>query len=283
MKKIISLTLVMVMLLFVLTGCVKVDYEVQLNKNGSADVAFIYAFEKEALEQMGAKPEDATKEMESQSEKNGFKLESFTDDKYVGFKASKHIDKAEDVSLQEAFGEGYVKDSENNKIKVEKNGSKTVYSQNAEIDLSGLNGMEKAITMKYTVKLPVKAKTNNAQEVSKDGKTLTWNLKAGEVTKVEFTASSGGINTTVIVIAVVAVLVVAGIICVVAKGSKKETAETKTEKEEEKSVTEEIKEEEPVAEETVVEEAKNETEEEVEVEEEEPKAEEPETEKKDEE
>ena len=256
MKKIISLVLVMAMLLFVLTGCVKINYEVTLNENGSADVAFVYAFDKATLESMGASSEDMSKSMEEQSEENGFKIEAYSDEKSDGFRATKHIDNVADVSLQEAFGEENVKDSDANKIKIEKKGSKTVFSQNAEIDLSEMDeSYASMLEMKYTVKLPVKADKNNAQEVSKDGKTLTWTLKAGEVNKVEFTATKGS-NNLVIILAVVAALVVLGIVCVAVKGAKKDDKEEKEEPAEEPVV------EEPEAEDEEIDEAEAEDEEE---------------------
>ena len=53
MKKVLSLILIMILALIVLTGCVDVNYEVTLNKDGTADIAYIYGFEKASLEQLG--------------------------------------------------------------------------------------------------------------------------------------------------------------------------------------------------------------------------------------
>ena len=41
MKKVLGLIIVTTVLLLALTGCVKVNYEITLNKDGTADVSYI--------------------------------------------------------------------------------------------------------------------------------------------------------------------------------------------------------------------------------------------------
>ena len=243
MKKVLSLMAIFAMLLFVLTGCVNINYEVSLNADGSADIAYVYAFEKATLEQLGTNAESMTSDMKEKSEESGFTIESYEDDTMAGFKASKHIDNAADASLEEAFGSENVKDTDENRIKIEKKGGKTTFSQNANIDLTEMDSSTASyVTMKYTVKLPVKAKTNNAAEVSKDGKTLTWNLVSGEENKVEFTAVKGGLKILpiIIVVAVIAAGCAAFFIVKASKGNKpaeakKETPAKEAKKEEPKA------------------------------------------------
>lgn len=233
MKKVLSLMAIIAMLLFILTGCVNVNYEVTLNEDGSADVAFVYAFDKETLEQMGTTSESMTEDMQEQSQESGYKIETYSDDKMEGFKAIKHLDNASSLSLSEVFGEENVKDTDENKISIEKKGSKVIFSQNAEIDLTSMDeSTASVVTMKYTIKLPVKAGENNANEVSEDGKTLTWNLTAGQVNKVEFKAEKGGINIIPIIV-VVAVIVVACIVFVIIKVVKKDKKEEPVEEKKE--------------------------------------------------
>ena len=172
-----------------------------------------------------------TADMKESAEESEYTIESYSDDEIAGFKASKHIDDLSKISLVEAFGEENVKDSEENQIKIEKNGSRITYSQNAKIDLTSMDeSTASLVAMKYTVKLPVASKDNNADEVSNDGKTLTWNLKAGEIKEVNFKTAneSGNKIIIIIVIIVVALIVVSCIvfICVkLAKKSKKEETE----------------------------------------------------------
>ena len=250
MKKVLSLMAIFAMLLFVLTGCVNINYEVSLNTDGSADIAYVYAFEKATLEQMGTSSESMTKDMQEKSQESGYTIESYEDDTMAGFKASKHLDNVADASLAEAFGTENVKDTDENKIVIEKKGGKTLFSQNANIDLTGMDSSTASyVTMKYTVKLPVKAKTSNATEVSKDGKTLTWELKSGEENRVEFTAVKGGLKILPIII-VVAVIAIACAAFFVIKGAKKDKpAEVKKEAPAKEEKKEEPKKEAPAKEE----------------------------------
>ena len=221
MKKLLSLISVMAILLVALTGCVSVNYEVTLNEDGTADVAYIYGFEKEMLEQLETSAEEMTSDMRENAEVSEYEIETYSDDKIEGFKAKKHIENLADISLEDAFGTENVKDSEENQIKIEKKAFKTVYSQKANIDLSAMDDSTASmVTMKYVIKLPVKAGDNNASEVSEDGKTLTWNLKAGEVNEINFQASGNSLVMIILIIAVVVIVAVAVILIFLKKSQK---------------------------------------------------------------
>ncbi len=223
MKKVLSLISIMAILLIALTGCVSVNYEVTLNKDGTADVAYIYGFEKETLQQLGTSAEDMTSDMQKNAETNAYEIETYSDDKIEGFKAKKHIENLSEISLEDAFGSENVKDSEENQIKIEKKGSKTLYSQKASIDLSGMDeSTASMVTMKYVIKLPVKVGENNASEVSEDGKTLTWNLKAGEVNEINFEAGGNSSSLITIIIVIAIAVVIAIVIVIIAILSKKQ-------------------------------------------------------------
>lgn len=234
MKKVLSLIAVMAILLVALTGCVSVNYEVTLNKDGTADVAYIYGFEKEMLEQLGASAEDMTSDMKANAETSNYQIEAYSDDKVEGFKAKKHIENLSELSLEDAFGSENVKDSEENQIKIEKKGSKTVYSQNASIDLSGMDeSTESMVTMKYIIKLPVKVGENNASEVSEDGKTLTWNLKAGETNEISFEAESNYLTTIIMISIAILLVIIILIVVFLNKGKKNKKSDELVDKEEE--------------------------------------------------
>ena len=49
MKKRIGLIIMLIVILVALTGCVNVDYEVEVNKNGSGEISYIFGFSKETL------------------------------------------------------------------------------------------------------------------------------------------------------------------------------------------------------------------------------------------
>ena len=225
MKKTIGIIAMLLVTLVMLTGCVNINYEVDVNKNGSGEISYIYAFSKESLKSLQVSAEDMVSSMKEQAEKSEYKTEVYEDDEYSVFKASKHVNNLEtEFSFQEAFGEDYVKENENNKengIKITNNLFKTKVSQNAEIDLTSMKDITSVVTMKYTVKLPVKIKSNNATEVN--GKTLTWNLVGGEVNKIEFTASSINVLPVLVIIIVV---IGAAVVCYFVFFNKKNNKET---------------------------------------------------------
>lgn len=236
MKKVLKLFVLLAVMLIILTGCVDVNYEVTINSDGTADVAYIYGFEKEYLEEMETTAEEMTQDMQQNAEISDYTVETYSNDEVEGFKATKHVTDLSQISLEEAFGAEYVSDSEENQIKVEKKGSKTVYSQKADIDLTSMDkSMASMVTMKYTIKLPQKAGNNNASEVSKDGKTLIWNLKAGEINKIEFEATESGTMDKIIKIVAIALVSLVGvavvvilIITIVKKTKKKNSDESQT-------------------------------------------------------
>lgn len=246
MKKVLSLVTIMVILLIMLTGCVNVNYEVTLNKDGTADIAYVYGFQKEFLEQMETTAEDMTSDMKESAEASEYEIETYSDDEVEGFKAKKHVENLSDISLEEAFGSENVTDSEENQFKVEKKGLKTVYSQNAKIDLSNMDETTTSVvTMKYTVNLPVKVGKNNASEVSEDGRKLTWNLTAGEVNEINFEASS---SNPILISAIIAILIVIVVIVVAlaikrSKKNKEKTVEIETKEQNNEKVSEEKQEE----------------------------------------
>lgn len=219
MKKTIKLIMILMLVLIVLTGCVNINYEVKVNKDGSGDISYVYGFSKETLNSLQMTAEDMVASMKEQAEESKYTVETYEDDEISGFIAKKHIeDLSVGMSMQEAFGEEYVKDEKDNGINIQKNLFTIKYYQNAQIDLTSMSELGESIKMTYKVKLPAKAKTNNATEVK--NKELTWNLKAGEVNEIEFTATR--INILPIILIIIIVIAIAILILFILK-KKKET------------------------------------------------------------
>lgn len=208
MKKTIGLIILLILMLIMLTGCAQLNYEVEINKDGSGEISYVFGLSKNINSLVSS--EDAIEEFREQAQEENYQVEAYEDENISGFKASKHIKSLnEEFSLQEAFPD-YVTDTEENGIKVEKKLFKNKYSQTAELDLSKV--ATNYITMTYQIKLPTKVLQTNANEISEDGKTLKWNLTSGEVNKIEFTAEEINILPIILIIVVVVVAVVALII-----------------------------------------------------------------------
>lgn len=86
-----------------------------------------------------------------------------------------------------------------------------------ELSSSGYMSTGDMFKAELTISLPNKAISNNASEVSKDGKTLTWDLvnKSGDI-ELKFNLSKSS-NTIIYVVAGVACVVVAGALIVLTK------------------------------------------------------------------
>lgn len=217
MKKTIGLIIMLIVMLVSLTGCAQVNYEVEINKDGSGEITYVYGVSKEKIGNATDIVEQFVETMKEQAKEGGYTVEIYENDEISGFKANKYVtDLTTDFSLEEAFGEEYIKDTENNGIKIEKDTFTTKYSQSAELDLTNLSQEEKELTMTYQIKLPHKVKTTNADEISEDGKTLKWKLTGGEVNKIEFEAQEINVQPIAIIIVVIAVAA-AAIIYVILK------------------------------------------------------------------
>lgn len=149
MNKTIKLIIMLVIMIVALTGCVSVDYQVTINEDGSGNITYIYGFEKSKIESLGMTVDELVENLKTEAMNNQYEVEKYENDTIGGFKASKNVkDITTEVSLEEAFGEEYVKGSEENQIKivnedVKRNFSQTRYSQKAEVDLTRNGRYEK--------------------------------------------------------------------------------------------------------------------------------------------
>lgn len=237
--KSITLVAFFILLLFVLTGCANVNYEIKLEKDGSGDVSYIMGYDKSFLSSMQVSIEDLQNddsfdEMKQEATKTGYTVEAYEDDNTYGFKAFKHVN-----NIQNEFSIEPGSDKDDG-IKYEKTLLKTKYSQDAAVDLADVTGSaEDAITkavlgqmkITYKVVLPFKAGDNNATLVSEDGKTLEWTLKVGQTNEIKFVAEEDRTVYLVAGIAVIVLIIVLSTIVVMAnkkKGKKQEVKTTKT-------------------------------------------------------
>lgn len=266
-------------LVFLMTGCVRYNMEMEVKDDKSVDLKLIYAIDYSFMDQMGnMEMEDETATEESEEvpeietnveesepeinleepteegsnegvsaddykylEEKGFKVEEYKEEKdgkkFAGVMLTKNYKSIDDITkdaektinVNEILGE---KDKfDDSQFYSKKN---NVYKASLLFDFSqegseGTEGMDmssmtNSFELKYIIKLPVKAKTNNATEVSEDGKTLTWNLKYGEKNLVEysFALSNGlfGLDSSMVMyigIGLCALIVIAVVVIILSK------------------------------------------------------------------
>lgn len=249
MKKILSLASLLIIMVIILSGCVSVDYQVTVNRDGSGKISYVYGVSKQFLEQLGIGEEDRATTIEEMikvykenAETNNFTIEEYSDDTVEGFKATKETENiAGEVSLEGLFGGTYVKSVENNNINIKKDFIYTMYSQKTSMDLSNMANMGiTGIELKYTVNLPAKAGNNNATETSNSGKTLTWKLEPGEMINIEFEAKEVRAIIYICIVGIVLIIIIA--IVIIIRSNKKRKAKKDVDKDIEEAEKKDVEE-----------------------------------------
>ena len=220
-----ALIVILGIILFTLTGCANVNYDIKLNKDGSGDITYVIGYDKSFLASIGVETsslenDNSFSEMEEQAKQNGYTIEKYEDDNTYGFKATKPANNIqEEFDLNDEAGSN---NAETSKIMYEKTLLKTRYYQDSKVDLTDiLSDNEEAAMLKavmsqmkvsYRITLPFRVGSNNATIVSEDGKTIEWTLKVGEVNEIKFEASQDygmyallGLAVVLVIVAVVSV------------------------------------------------------------------------------
>ena len=236
---------------FALTGCVKLTDTVTINADKSMDFAMDYGLSKEAYEQLkDLETSDdsslSTLDSDDASTPEGWSVEHYENDDYIGAKATRHFSNIDDISvtegtLEEWYGLDFAKvcgsnDSDGTSSLDELSNSKYFYYDSAnkvyhfkvdvssitQVDISNeqeaLNEWGMGIVydeLSVTLALPTTAIDSNATSVSSDGKTLTWTYDAenagfGGPSALEASFSMEGVSpiSTPVIIAIVAFVVI---------------------------------------------------------------------------
>ncbi len=215
-KKAAAMALSLCLLLALLTGCMKIELDINVKSNGKADLCLLYAMADSAMDAGGdasLMPEDI-----EEYEKEGWTAEEYSQDGYTGV-----VLKKSDVDLSETEvmegAEGSIRKEGSTYIVDFEPVSKEDQADFAET-ASWLKTMGGSFVVRVT--LPVKPVSHNATSVSEDGKTLEWDVLSMDVTQpihVEFKTSNPAL---IIGIAAAAAVVIALIF--VAMKSRKQPA-----------------------------------------------------------
>ena len=232
MKKLLSI-LGMVLVTFLLTGCVKFKYDMKVGLFKNVNISLLYAIDKSIF----GDTELMDDEQIYQIEDHGFKVEEYKEGNYEGFKITKKIGSIDKVSSENDTSyslSGFLEDDNDSSIlfKVEKGLFKNKYIAKFIFDSSDsslnstLNEEEeenndyyeddydlddgwftsdnddsidmdndfsemedqiaKSLDLSFTVKLPYKSISSNAESVSKNGKELSWKLSNNGTNNIEF-------------------------------------------------------------------------------------------------
>ncbi|MBA4603422.1 LppM family (lipo)protein [Thermoactinomyces mirandus] len=213
MKRKLLLTLVLC-IVFVLSGCMKADFNVKVNEDGSVDLNHVIAVQNEMLSLMEGENPIQKQEFETM----GYKAEDYRENGYTGVRVSKHFKTADEMNAflnkQKQQGEttfnitkeeGFFKD----KYVFKGNLDMTDMTEgNAGEDEMGMQAFMSQLDFKFNLTLPMKVTKHDASRVN--GNTYTWELVAGQPNNMQLEAEKTNIANIALVVGG-AVIVLAGI------------------------------------------------------------------------
>ena len=252
MKKNIKFTILLILLVISLTGCVKFNSTMEIKKDKSMDYKIIYAFDKSLFGDQEILTNDDKKELENK----GFTVSNYVDGNMKGFKVSKNIKNIDDVSstndaTYDLSGLLDSNKSESKVFKVKKGFLKNTYTASFKFDSSDsdlnnstsndttidndftiddnntttdsdfdFSNMNTNMDLSFNVKLPYKAISSNATTKKNDDKELSWNLSSTGEDKIEFSFALYNMTNIYICGGVIVLLIIIVIVSILNKGKK---------------------------------------------------------------
>lgn len=252
MKKNIKFTILLILLVISLTGCVKFNSTMEIKKDKSMDYKIIYAFDKSLFGDQEILTSDDKKELENK----GFTVSNYVDGNMKGFKVSKNIKNIDDVSstndaTYDLSGLLDSNKSESKVFKVKKGFLKNTYTasfkfDSADSDLNNstsndttidndftiddnntttdsdfdFSSMNTNMDLSFNVKLPYKAISSNATTKKNDDKELSWNLSSTGEDKIEFSFALYNMTNIYICGGVIVLLIIIVIVSILNKSRK---------------------------------------------------------------
>jgi len=252
-----KLLLVGIMVMALVTGCgMKTNYALDIKEDKSLNLQVTMLMDNELIDTMLGMNFDVEDETEEETEEEKtytdeerweYLQSAFVSDENVTYEqyeegdfkgyiitvSGGNIDDFTNSKASEKYNLASSTDSEEeeNPILFIKKGNDyvsniTFDSEDSE-SMSGMDSYSSSMDvfeMSMTVKLPVKATSNNADEVSEDGKTLTWNLNESKDINFRFNFDGKSSNNIIYICcgcAVVAVVAIATCVVVVKNKKKK--------------------------------------------------------------
>ncbi len=188
--------IILIIVCFILCACsVKNENTLTIDENGKVKYNVLIALDKSLVESLvktniikTTKNEDIGDYVSKNLKDDyldGFIKTEYKDEEYVGNEYLYEVDNLEEVTTDSNVAVILNKNSiVNTKLFTKKNG---IYNANFLYNLNDKYNYENVdFENTFTVNLPVKALSSNADTVLNDGKTLVWNIKNGESKAINF-------------------------------------------------------------------------------------------------
>ena len=227
--RILSVMVILALMMFCFTGCMRFRTTMSIKSNGKADLSVIYAFQQDMFD---GDVEDEIGDIADAFEDEGWTVDDYKKGEYKGYQFS--MKNASVKDFEEIFNSDAFTDTlELGEFELTKKGSTYTIEWDTnvvdEAEDEGVSSSDFAQTggfLEVVIELPSPAKDENATEVSKDGKTLTWNLLEDDEVEVTFTLINVGLIIAIIAIVVVLVIA-AGVVVLLIILKKKKPADGK--------------------------------------------------------
>ena len=237
------------LIVFMMSGCVKANIDMSINKDKSMKLSVTSAVDQSLLQQYGSEGL-MDEETKNEAENNGFKVDEYSDGSMKGYTLSKEFKNIDDISsdkkvnfdLEKLMNEenaqiftvkqGFFKNTytvtmENNtSSELESQmdfGDSTTYGQDNSMDFSSnidLSSISSNMDMKFNVTLPYKAIKSNATSTENDGKKLVWDLMNQNLQNIEFQFELYNMNNVYLTAGIAAAIIIIIIIVIVSKKRK---------------------------------------------------------------
>ena len=227
--RILSLTVVLVMAMVCFTGCIRFRTTMSIKNNGTADLALIYAYHKELMDD---NLKSDLNDIADAFEDDGWTAEDYKKGDYRGYQFT--MEKVKLRDFEEVFNSDAFEELGLGEFELTKEG--TTYTVNwdtnalneaEEEDLSYSDLSDYGGFMEVVIQLPSPAKSENATDVSRDGSTLTWNLFEEDEVEVTFTLVNTGLIIGIIAAAVVMLAAAAAAVIIIILVKKKRSSDGK--------------------------------------------------------
>ena len=249
--------LCLMLIIFMTSGCMKLNVDMSINKDKSMNLSYVVAFANSLMNQSGT--DTALDESDlKQAEESGFKVENYSDGSMTGYKFTKGFSNIDNISDEKEtiFDLEKLLDGEEAKVFTVKKGlfkntysvkmqNNTATEMEDEMDLGSLYGdsssdyssssnifgdtdlsmLTSSMDLTFTVNLPNKPINSNATTTENEGKKLEWNLMDQNLQNIEFEFELYNMDNIYLTVGIIGVLVIIIIVIIIMNKKKPNSKE----------------------------------------------------------
>ena len=249
--------LCLMLIIFMTSGCMKLNVDMSINKDKSMNLSYVVAFANSLMNQSGT--DTALDESDlKQAEESGFKVENYSDGSMTGYKFTKGFSNIDNISDEKEtiFDLEKLLDGEEAKVFTVKKGlfkntysvkmqNNTASEMEDEMDLGSLYGdsssdyssssnifgdtdlsmLTSSMDLTFTVNLPNKPINSNATTTENEGKKLEWNLMDQNLQNIEFEFELYNMDNIYLTVGIIGVLVIIIIVIIIMNKKKPNSKE----------------------------------------------------------